>query len=77
MYKACNTFIDDIFAFIITMPTAHRVACFHDYVVLIICLYQRWLYAVDKTRIDTGNAFHEVEDDAAVDKKDNNNIFGN
>ena len=28
MYKAFNTFIDDLFAFIITMPTAHRVACF-------------------------------------------------
>ena len=24
MYKAFNTFIDDLFAFIITMPTAHR-----------------------------------------------------
>ena len=30
MYKAFNTFIDDLFAFIITMPTAHRVACFRD-----------------------------------------------
>ncbi|VDN33370.1 unnamed protein product [Cylicostephanus goldi] len=28
MYKAFNTFIDDLFAFIIVMPTAHRVACF-------------------------------------------------
>merc|ERR1711902_173393 len=25
MYKAFNTFIDDLFAFIITMPTANRV----------------------------------------------------
>ena len=34
MYKAFNTFIDDLFAFIITMPTAHRVACFR----LVRCL---------------------------------------
>lgn len=41
-YRAFNTFIDDIFAFIITMPTAHRVACFRDDVVFLIYLYQRW-----------------------------------
>jgi hypothetical protein len=29
-YKALNTFIDDIFAFIIRMPTLHRLACFRD-----------------------------------------------
>ena len=51
-YKAFNTFIDDLFAFIITMPTTHRVACFRDDVVFFINLYQRWLYPVDKTRID-------------------------
>uniref|UniRef100_A0A1I7ZUK2 Lipid scramblase CLPTM1L n=1 Tax=Steinernema glaseri TaxID=37863 RepID=A0A1I7ZUK2_9BILA len=50
MYKAFNTFIDDLFAFIITMPTAHRMACFRDDVVFLIYLYQRYLYPVDKTR---------------------------
>jgi hypothetical protein len=49
-YKAFNTFIDDFFAFIITMPTTHRLACFRDDVVFFIYLYQRWLYPVDKTR---------------------------
>lgn len=44
MYKAFNTFIDDIFAFIIAMPTAHRLACFRDDFVFLIYLYQRWLY---------------------------------
>lgn len=52
MYKAFNTFIDDMFAFIITMPTAHRVACFRDDVVFLIYLYQRWLYPVDKKRVN-------------------------
>uniref|UniRef100_A0A3B3YD14 Lipid scramblase CLPTM1L n=1 Tax=Poecilia mexicana TaxID=48701 RepID=A0A3B3YD14_9TELE len=52
MYKAFNTFIDDVFAFIITMPTSHRLACFRDDVVFLIYLYQRWLYPVDRTRIN-------------------------
>jgi hypothetical protein len=30
MYKALNTFIDDLFAFIIRMPVLHRLACFRD-----------------------------------------------
>ena len=50
MYKAINTFIDDIFAFIIVMPTAHRLACFRDDVVFIIYLFQRWIYPVDYKR---------------------------
>lgn len=41
MYKAFNTFIDDIFAFIITMPTAHRLACFRDDIVLLIYLVRK------------------------------------
>lgn len=40
--QAFNTFIDDVFAFIITMPTSHRLACFRDDAVFIIYLYQRW-----------------------------------
>ena len=64
MYKAFNTFIDDIFAFIIVMPTAHRLACFRDDFVFIIFLYQRWLYPVDKTRV---NEYGQVfEDEAEV-----------
>ncbi|XP_064641107.1 lipid scramblase CLPTM1L-like [Lineus longissimus] len=63
MYKAFNTFIDDVFAFIITMPTAHRVACFRDDLVFVIYLYQRWLYPVDKTRVNEyGQTF--VKDDS-------------
>jgi len=42
MYKAFNTFIDDLFAFTITMPMAHRVACFRDDAVFLVYLYQRW-----------------------------------
>ncbi|CAH1639551.1 unnamed protein product [Spodoptera littoralis] len=59
MYKAFNTFIDDIFAFIITMPTAHRVACFRDDLVFLVYLYQRWLYPVDNSRTDTASSMDE------------------
>lgn len=60
MYKAFNTFIDDVFAFIITMPTAHRVACFRDDIVFLIYLYQRWLYPVDKSRVNEfGESFED------------------
>ena len=30
IYKALNTFIDDLFAFVIKMPWMHRIACFRD-----------------------------------------------
>ena len=29
-YKALNTFIDDLFAFVIKMPTMYRLGCFRD-----------------------------------------------
>lgn len=49
-----------MFAFIITMPTSHRVACFRDDVVFLIYLYQRYLYPVDKTRVNEyGESFDE------------------
>ncbi|CAH0592273.1 unnamed protein product [Chrysodeixis includens] len=59
MYKAFNTFIDDVFAFVITMPTAHRVACFRDDLVFLVYLYQRWLYPVDSSRTDTAASMDE------------------
>jgi len=52
MYKALNTFIDDLFAFIIKMPTLHRLACFRDDIIFLIYLYQRWIYPVDKKRVN-------------------------
>ncbi|KDO26637.1 hypothetical protein SPRG_08041 [Saprolegnia parasitica CBS 223.65] len=60
IYRALNTFIDDLFAFIITMPTMHRISCFRDDVVFFIYLYQRWIYPVDTARR------HEDMDEAAA-----------
>ncbi|PWV18348.1 hypothetical protein C3747_14g166 [Trypanosoma cruzi] len=50
VYRALNTVIDDLFAFIVKMPWLHRLACFRDDVVFVILLYQRWIYPVDKGR---------------------------
>ena len=52
MYKALNTFIDDLFAFIIKMPTLHRMSCFRDDIVFAVFLYQRWVYRVDMSRVN-------------------------
>lgn len=71
MYKAFNTFIDDVFAFIITMPTAHRIACFRDDAVFLIYLYQRWLYPVDKSRTDTETITEEAVGLGTSNKKAN------
>lgn len=60
-YKALNTFIDDLFAFIIKMPTLHRMSCFRDDIVFMVFLYQRWVYRVDKSRMNEfGQKFDEA-----------------
>jgi len=51
-YKFLNTIIDDLFAFVITMPTLHRLSVFRDDLVFLVFLYQRWIYRVDKTRVN-------------------------
>ena len=52
MYKALNTFVDDLFAFAIKMPILHRIACFRDDVLFVVYLYQLWIYPVDESRIN-------------------------
>jgi len=59
-YKFVNTFIDDLFAFIIRMPTMARMSCFRDDVVFIIYLWQRYLYPVDASRPVEGGGEMEV-----------------
>ncbi|XP_023945323.2 lipid scramblase CLPTM1L [Bicyclus anynana] len=69
MYKAFNTFIDDVFAFVVTMPVAHRVACFRDDLVFLVYLYQRWLYPVDQSRTDTAASMDENPNQLELSKK--------
>ncbi|VDK42065.1 unnamed protein product [Anisakis simplex] len=51
-YKFINTFIDDLFAFVIRMPTMYRIGCFRDDIIFLIYIYQRWIYRVDPTRLN-------------------------
>lgn len=51
-YKFLNTFIDDLFAFTIKMPTLHRLATLRDDVIFFVYLYQGWKYKVDYTRVN-------------------------
>ncbi|KAF8534186.1 cleft lip and palate transmembrane protein 1-domain-containing protein [Trichophaea hybrida] len=66
IYKLLNTFIDDLFAFTIKMPTLHRLATLRDDVIYFIALYQSWIYRVDKRRI---NEFGQGGEDGDAEKK--------
>jgi Cleft lip and palate transmembrane protein 1 (CLPTM1) len=71
VYKFLNTFIDDLFAFIIRMPTMARISCFRDDIVFIVYLYQRWLYPVDQSRpVEGGDGSSSINEGTSdVSKK--------
>jgi hypothetical protein len=66
VYKSLNTFIDDLFAFVIKMPLMHRLSCFRDDIIFFIYLYQKWAYRVDHSRV---NEFGQGGDDDEVADK--------
>ena len=66
VYKSLGTFIDDLFAFVIKMPWMHRLSCLRDDFIFFIFLYQRWIYPVDKLRI---NEFGQVTEEFLADEK--------
>ncbi len=68
-YKVLNTFIDDLFAFTIKMPTLHRLATLRDDVIFFVYLYQSYAYKVDTTRV---NEFGQGGDDEEVEEKNAN-----
>ena len=70
-YKALNTFIDDIFAFIIKMPTLYRIGCFRDDIIFFIYLYQKWIYPVDKKRTNEFGTTGEDLDGTSVSNEQN------
>ncbi|KAF1866985.1 hypothetical protein Lal_00049412 [Lupinus albus] len=80
-YKFLNTIIDDLFAFVIKMPTLHRLSVFRDDIIFLIYLYQKWAYPVDKKRVnefgfggedDTAVASTEVDAAAKEEEKKTN-----
>jgi Cleft lip and palate transmembrane protein 1 (CLPTM1) len=64
-YKFLNTFIDDLFAFTIRMPTLHRLATLRDDVIFFIWLYQKWAYKTDYTRVNEFGQGGESGDEGA------------
>lgn len=73
-YKFLNTFIDDLFAFTIRMPTLHRLATLRDDVIFFVWLYQKWQYKVDYTRVNEfgqgGDSDDEAEGEEAKEGKE-------
>lgn len=67
-YKFLNTFIDDIFAFVIKMPTMYRLGCFRDDIIFFVFLYQRWQYRVDLKRVNEFGFSGEMAEQAAQKK---------
>lgn len=65
-YKFLNTFIDDIFAFVIKMPTMYRLGCFRDDIIFLIYVYQRWAYRVDLKRVNEFGVSGEQLENAAA-----------
>lgn len=63
-FKFLNTIIDDLFAFVIKMPTLHRLSVFRDDAIFLIYLYQRWIYPVDKKR---ANEYGFAEEKPEID----------
>ena len=62
-YKVFSTFIDDVFAFLISAPLIHKLATLRDDVVFFVFLYQWWIYPVDKSRPNEFGYVLEPKDD--------------
>eukprot|EP00484_Ammonia_sp_Unknown_P003387 CAMPEP_0197076398 /NCGR_PEP_ID=MMETSP1384-20130603/212095_1 /TAXON_ID=29189 /ORGANISM="Ammonia sp." /LENGTH=667 /DNA_ID=CAMNT_0042515253 /DNA_START=24 /DNA_END=2027 /DNA_ORIENTATION=+ len=52
IYRFFNTFVDDLFSFVIDMPLMHRLACFRDDIVFFVFLGQWWIYGAKKRKTD-------------------------
>lgn len=64
IYKIFNTFVDDVFAFMIQMPLKHKLMTLRDDVVFIVFLIQAYIYRVDKSRTNEfGYAYEEERKD--------------
>eukprot|EP00401_Gymnodinium_catenatum_P006400 CAMPEP_0117520048 /NCGR_PEP_ID=MMETSP0784-20121206/32970_1 /TAXON_ID=39447 /ORGANISM="" /LENGTH=541 /DNA_ID=CAMNT_0005316035 /DNA_START=9 /DNA_END=1634 /DNA_ORIENTATION=- len=70
VYRALTTFIDDLFALIIRMPTMHRLSCFRDDIVFFIYLYQRRIYPVDMHRTFDEDGYELSPDEGEADNND-------
>ncbi|KAJ1649564.1 Cleft lip and palate associated transmembrane protein 1 [Dispira simplex] len=56
LFRAINTFVDDLFALVIPMPGLTRVSAFRDDVIFVVLLYQWWKFP---KRASSGNEAEE------------------
>jgi len=75
-YKFLNTFIDDLFAFTIRMPTLHRLATLRDDVIFFVWLYQKYAYKVDHTRVNEFGQGGDSDDEEDSNKESKKAIEG-
>lgn len=47
-YKALNTFIDDLFAFVIKMPMMYRIGCLRDGTFSLALMWNKHMVVVSK-----------------------------
>mmetsp|Transcript_84225 Transcript_84225/g.136504 ORF Transcript_84225/g.136504 Transcript_84225/m.136504 type:complete len:667 (-) Transcript_84225:69-2069(-) len=76
VYKFLNTIIDDLFAFVIKMPTLHRLSVFRDDLIFLIYLYQRWAYRVDRKRANEFGLVAKDMDEIENESSKNNGDVG-
>ena len=69
-YKFLNTFIDDLFAFTIKMPTLHRLATLRDDVIFFVYIYQAYAYKVDYSRVNEFGQGGDDEEEEEAKKAD-------
>lgn len=59
IYRFVTTIIDDVFAFMVTMPPLRRIMYFRDDAIFLMYLYQRWIYKTDYSRKTMFTADHK------------------
>ena len=70
MYKLFNTFVDDVFAFLIEMPLKHKLMTLRDDIVFVVFLVQAYRYRVDKTRANEFGFSYEQDDELILEKEE-------
>jgi len=75
VYKLFNTFVDDVFAFMIQMPLKHKLMTLRDDVVFIVFLVQAYIYRVDKSRTNEfGYAYDDEGENQELEGKEKERI---
>lgn len=61
LYKIFNTFVDDVFAFVVRMPLKHKIMTLRDDVIFMGFLYQWFIYRTDKSRANEFGFLYDQE----------------